>query len=117
MNMSAKPEREAIHILMDLLEFINGKKVDGGEFKDVIKIDLIKKLHSEAAFDRWVKKTLVRCGLVKELKGIIRGRRVTIYTKTLKGERLLEILRNRETLMALCFTRGIRLRLECSWAK
>ena len=116
--MVPNPRREAIHILMDLLQFIDGKKVDGVKFKAVIKNDLIKKLHSEAAFDRWMKNTLVRWGHVKELEGIvIRGRRVTIYTKTLRGERLLEILKDRETLLTLCLTRGKRLRRECPWAK
>ena len=76
---------------MDLLQFIDGKKVDGAEFKAVIKNDLIKKLHSEAAFDRWVKNTLVRRGHVKELEGIVaRERRVTIYTKTLRGNDFLK---------------------------
>jgi hypothetical protein len=40
---------------------------------------------------------LLQYNIVEKFKNIIDGRIATIYVKTLKGERLLEVLNDRET--------------------
>lgn len=111
-------QREAIHILLDILEFINSGKVEGVGSKTVTRTDLINKLHSEIACRRWIDETLLRYGFIRKFKSIsAKEREVTVYTKTLRGEHLLEILKIRNFLVLLCFTRGKRLRRECTWAK
>lgn len=110
--------REAIHILLDILEFINRGEVKGVGPKTVTRTDLVNKLHSETACRRWIDETLLKYGFIREFKSVsAKERGVTVYTKTLRGERLLEILQTRDFLALLCFTRGKRFRRECTWAK